>query len=312
MRRRSALALGAALGAAVAVGLLVGAGGAQAADAVKVGSKLDAESGLLGTMILQMLDANHIPTESKIQLGPTKIVRSALLAGEIDIYPEYTGNGAFFFNVDSDPAWKKAEAGFEKVKKLDQEKNDVVWLKPAPANNTWAIAVRHDVVDANHLATMQDFARWVGNGGKAKLAASAEFVESPAALPSFQQTYGFTLNPDQILVLAGGDTSATIRAAAEGTSGVNSAMVYGTDGAIAALDLVVMKDTKGAQMVYEPAPIIRASALKAHPTIPDILNPVFASLNEATLRSLNAKISVDGQDPKQVAKAYLTSKGFLK
>ena len=298
------------MGAAIlAVGLA--AGTAQAADAVRVGSKLDAESGLLGTMILQVLQAGGIPTENKIQLGPTKIVRGALLSGEIDIYPEYTGNGAFFFNVDSDPVWKNAGAGYDKVRQLDQ-KNSIVWLKPAPANNTWALAVRRDVADANKLKTMEDFAKWVGSGGKAKVAASAEFVESPAALPSFQQTYGFALKPDQMLILAGGDTAATIRAAAEQTSGVNTAMVYGTDGAIAALDLVVLADTKGAQMVYEPAPTVRAAVLTANPKIADLLNPVFGSLDAETLRGLNAKISVDGQDQKQVATDYLKSKGFLK
>lgn len=298
--------------AALALGILLSAGSVRAAEPVRVGSKLDAESGLLGTMILQVLEANGIPTENRIQLGPTKIVRSALLAGEIDVYPEYTGNGAFFFNLDSDPVWKSAHGGYETVKQLDRDRNNVVWLKPAPANNTWAIALRRDVAEPNRLATMEDFARWVGEGGKAKLAASAEFVESPAALPSFQGTYGFTLKPDQILVLAGGDTAATIRAAAEGTSGVNTAMVYGTDGAIAALDLVVMKDSKGAQMVYEPAPIVRASVLEQHPRMRELLEPVFASLDEETLRALNAKISVEGQDPKQVASTYLKSKGFLK
>jgi len=297
---------------ALMLGLVLAGGSARAADAVRVGSKLDAESGLLGTMILQVLQANGVPTENRIQLGPTKIVRGALLAGEIDIYPEYTGNGAFFFNMDSDPAWKNAQAGYEMVRRLDRERNNIVWLKPAPANNTWAIAVRKDVAAPNGLASMEDFARWVTAGGKAKIAASAEFVESPAALPSFQKTYGFTLRPEQMLVLAGGDTAATIRAAAEGTSGVNTAMVYGTDGAISALDLVVMGDTKGAQMVYEPAPAIRAAVLEAHPRIGEALAPVFASLDAETLRTLNARISVEGQDMKQVATAYLTSKGFLK
>lgn len=302
MRRVAALAL--VLGFAM--------GTAQAADAVRVGSKLDAESGLLGTMIVQVLEANGLPTENRIQLGPTKIVRGALLAGEIDLYPEYTGNGAFFFNIDADPVWKDARAGYEKVRQLDQEKNGVVWLKPAPANNTWAIAVRRDVATANRLATMEDFAKWVGGGGTAKIAASAEFVESPAALPSFQGTYGFAMKPEQILVLAGGDTAATIRAAAEGTSGVNTAMVYGTDGAIAALDLVVMRDTKGAQMVYEPAPTVRAAVLEKNPRIREALEPVFATLDAETLRGLNAKIAVEGQDQGQVAREYLKAKGFVK
>ncbi|GAA4258647.1 ABC transporter substrate-binding protein [Azospirillum formosense] len=297
--------------AALALGALLTAGSAAAADKVRVGSKLDAESGLLGTMILQVLEANGIPVENKIQLGPTRIVRSALLAGEIDVYPEYTGNGAFFFNLENDPAWKNAAAGYETIKQLDRDKHNIVWLTPAPANNTWAIALRRDVAAPNNLATMEDFARWVGAGGAAKLAASAEFVESPAALPSFQKSYGFTLKPEQVLVLAGGDTAATIRAAAEGTSGVNTAMVYGTDGAIAALDLVVMKDTKNAQMVYAPAPTIRDGVLDAHPKIRDLLDPVFKSLDTETLRGLNAKISVEGQDPRAVATTYLKSKGFL-
>jgi len=296
---------------AAVVALSVSTSTALAQDAVRVGSKLDAEGGLLGSMIIQMLEANGIKTENKLQMGATKIVRSALVAGEIDIYPEYTGNAGFFFNVDTDPAWKNAKQAAEKAGTLDAE-NGIVWLKAAPANNTWAIALRQDVVDEGNLASMEDLAKYIGAGGTFKLAASAEFVESPAALPAFETAYGFTLKPDQTLILAGGDTSATIRAAAEQTSDVNAAMVYGTDGAVAALGLVVMTDDKGAQAVYEPAPTIRKSVLDAYPQIRDLLDPVFASLDAPTLQGLNAKIQVDGQDIAAVAQEYLISKGFLK
>lgn len=295
-----------------AIALAVAASGAFAQAAVRVGSKIDTEGALLGHMIVQMLEANGIRTANKLQLGPTNIVRSALVAGEIDLYPEYTGNGAIFFNLETDPAWKDAKRGYEKVRALDAGKNRLVWLRPAPANNTWAIAVRRDLAAANKLATMEDFARWVSRGGKVKIAASAEFVESPAALPSFEKTYGFKLTQGQIVTLAGGNTAATERAAAERTSGVNAAMAYGTDGALAALGLVVMGDPKGAQIVYEPAPVVRASVLEKHPAIKDVLDPVFASLDSATLQRLNAKIAVEGQDAKQVAADYLKAKGFLK
>lgn len=296
--------------AAIILGLAASASLAQ--DAVRVASKIDTEGSLLGNMIIAVLEANGIKTTNKLQLGPTKIVRNAILAGEIDIYPEYTGNGAFFFNIETDPAWKKAESGYEKVKALDMQQNKLVWLQPAPANNTWAIATRKDVATTNKLSTMGDFAGWVNGGGKVKLAASAEFVESPAALPAFQSAYGFKLSQDQILTLAGGDTAATERAAAEQTSGVNAAMAYGTDGGIAALGLVVLSDPKGAQVVYEPAPVVRAAVLERNPKIKNGLDPVFKSLDMATLQSLNAKIAVEGQDAKQVAQAYLKSKGFLK
>lgn len=282
-----------------------------AADVVKVGSKLDPEASLLGNIIVQVLNANGITTENKLQLGTTKIVRTALQSGEIDIYPEYTGNGAFFHNVDSDPAWKNLDAGYKKIKELDG-KDKIVWLAAAPANNTWAIAVRKDVADANKLKTIDDFAKWVNGGGKVKLAGSAEFVESPAALPAFQSTYGFKLSGDQIVVLAGGDTSVFEKAAAEGTSGVNAAVAYGTDGAIAALGLVSLEDSKGAQIVYAPAPVIREDALAKHPEIEKLLAPVFASLDAATLQKLNGEISVSGKDAKAVAAAYLKEKGFVK
>jgi osmoprotectant transport system substrate-binding protein len=262
-------------------------------------------------MIIEVLEADGIPTENRLQMGATQIVRAALVAGEIDIYPEYTGNAGFFFSIDTDPAWKNAEQASAKAAELDAA-NGIVWLKSAPANNTWAIALRKDVADAEGLASMEDLAAYIGAGGAFKLAASAEFVESPAALPAFQSAYGFSLGPDQLLVLAGGDTSATIRAAAEQTSGVNAAMVYGTDGAIAALGLVVMTDSKGAQAVYEPAPTIRQTVLDANPQIRDLLDPVFASLDAAILQELNAKIQVEGQDAAAVAREYLTAKGFLK
>ena len=300
-----------AIGLAIACGMPARTT-AAAADTVAVGSKIDTEGALLGHMIAALLETSGIKVENKIQLGPTKIVRSAILAGQIDIYPEYTGNGALFFNLETDPVWRDAARGYEKVRTLDRERNNLVWLAPAPANNTWAIAVRKDLAAAQRLVSLSDFARYVSAGGKTRLAASAEFVESPAALPAFQSAYGFKLDQNQLLVLSGGDTAATIRAAADGTSGVNAAMAYGTDGALAAVGLVVLKDDKGAQVVYEPAPVVRAAVLDRYPNIRSLLDPVFGSLSLETLQGLNAKIAVEGLDAKSVAAEYLKAKGFLK
>jgi osmoprotectant transport system substrate-binding protein len=295
---------------ALALILTLSAAGAGHAEVV-VGSKLDTEATLLGNVILLMLDANGIETEDRITLGGTPVVRKAITGGEIDIYPEYTGNAAFFFNRADDPVWKSFEKGYEEAKKLDHEANKIVWLTPAPANNTWAIAVRKDVAEEARLKTMSDFGKWVAGGGKVVLAGSAEFVNSAAALPSFQQAYGFTLKPEQLIVLSGGDTAATIKAAADQTNGANAAMVYGTDGAIAPSGLVVMEDDKSVQPVYAPAPIVREDALKANPTIAEILKPVFESFSRETLQELNARIQVGGEPARDVAEDYLRSKGLL-
>lgn len=285
---------------------------AVAADAVRVGSKIDTEGALLGNIIQQVLEANGIKTVSRLSLGNTKVVRGAISAGEVDIYPEYTGNGAFFFADESNPAWKNAEAGYQLVKKLDQAKNRISWLTPAPANNTWAIAIRKDVATANKLKTLTDLGNWINKGGRFKLAASAEFIERADALPAFQSAYGFKLKQDQLLTLAGGDTSVTIKAAAEQTSGVNAAMAYGTDGPVAALGLVTLDDVKGVQPIYAPTPIIRSDVLAKQPKIAVVLKPVFLSLTGPTLQKLNASIAIEGRDARKVAQDYLKKKGFIK
>ncbi|TGD05339.1 glycine betaine ABC transporter substrate-binding protein OsmF [Salmonella enterica] len=284
----------------------------QAASPVTVGSKIDTEGALLGNMILQVLESHGVKTVNKIQLGTTPVVRGAITAGELDIYPEYTGNGAFFFKDENDPAWKNAKQGFEKVKKLDAEQNKLVWLTPAPANNTWTIAVRQDIAEKNKLSSLADLSRYLKEGGTFKLAASAEFIEGAVARPAFEKAYDFTLNQNQLLSLAGGDTAVTIKAAAQQTSGVNAAMAYGTDGPVAALGLQTLSDPKGVQPIYAPAPVVRESVLQAYPQIADWLQPVFASLDEKTLQQLNARIAVEGLDAKKVAADYLRQKGWVK
>ena len=276
-----------------------------AASQVVVSSKIDTEGGVLGNIILAVLKANDIPTTDRIQLGGTPVVRQAIAAGEIDIYPEYTGNAAFFFERANDPVWKDAADGYAMAKQFDYEANKIVWLAPSPANNTWAIAVRKDVADANKLVTLSDFGRYVSGGGTVILAASAEFVNSAAALPAFQQTYGFTLKPDQLITLSGGDTAATIAAAANQTSGANAAMVYGTDGGIAPSGLIVLEDDKAVQPVYQPAPIIREAVLKQYPQIETLLQPVFAKLDLETLQELNARVQVGGEPANAVAEDFL-------
>lgn len=300
LNRRAAIAGGLAGLTVAGSGL---ATGARADTPVAVASKSDGEGILLGQMIVMTLRRLGVPVTARLQLGPTRIVRTALTSGEIDLYPEYTGNAAFFSGTDADPVWRRADSAYAAAKAFDA-RNGLTWLKPAPANNTWQIAVQGGLARSERLATMADFAGAVRRG-LIELAASAEFVESPAALPSFEQAYGFTMPRERIVMLPGGDTAVTLRAAAQGISGVNAGMVYGTDGAIAALDVAVMSDPAGAQIVYEPAPLIRSPTLARYPEIGPALDQLFAGLDLPTLRRLNGRIAVEGETPEAVARVYL-------
>jgi osmoprotectant transport system substrate-binding protein len=294
---------------------LVGLAAAQGKGSITVGSKLDAEGRLLGSMIGLRLEQAGFQVSDKTGTGTTTITRKALVEGQIDIYPEYTGTAINnFFKGQNIPAGtsKNAARSFTTVKNLDQKLNDIAWLGRAPANNTWAICTPKALAQKEGIKSLADFANYVNKGGAVKLIGSQEFLERDDALKSFQKVYGFTLKSDQTLALAGATTAQTESAAAKGTDGVNFAMAYGTDGSLSALGLVVLTDPKGAQPIYQPAPTVRGEVLRKNPELPKLLDPIFATLDEATLQSLNVQIDLDGKNPKDVARAYLMAKGFLK
>lgn len=283
------------------------------AKPIVVGSKLDPEAQLLGQLILLTLQNAGLQVTDKTTLGDTGVNRKALLAGEIDVYPEYTGNAVYLF---PDAKISAANAGnpsriYDLAKRLDAA-NGVTWLRPANANNTWAVALPESFAKSNKLASLADLAKYLNGGGKFKIAGSPEFFDRPDTMPAFEKAYGFKLKPAQKLVLAGATPPQTQTAAARGTNGVNAAMAYGTDGTLSALKLVALSDPKGAQPVYQPAPIIRSATLKANPQVEGLLNKVFAALDQKTLQTLNGQIAVDGKSARDVAQTFLKSKGLIK
>lgn len=281
---------------------------------IVVGSKLDGEGVLLGQMILQVLQNNGFKTQDKTRTGATQLVRQALVGGQIDVYPEYTANGVLVFHKDTpvDPSvLQSATLTYEKAKSEDASAG-VTWLKPAPANNTWAVSLPKKFAEANKISSMEDLAKYINGGGAFKIAGSQEFFTSAVAFPAFEKAYGFKLKPSQELQVGTGDTSLPEKTAADGTNGVNAAMAYGTDGTISALNLVVLSDPKAAQPIYQPAPTFKSDVIQKYPEIVGLLDPVFAKLDLATLQSLNKQVAVDGKDAKTVAADWLKANGFVK
>ncbi|GBF08145.1 substrate-binding region of ABC-type glycine betaine transport system [Deinococcus aerius] len=287
--------------------------GQAAAKPIVVGSKLDPEAQILGQMIVLTLRNAGLEVTDRTNLGDTGVNRKAILAGEIDVYPEYTGNAVYLFPQAKISTTEAGNPGkiYGYARQLDL-KNGVTWLRPANVNNTWVIAVPQALAAQNKLNSVADLARYLKGGGKFKIAGSPEFFNRPDTMPAFEKAYGFKLRPDQKLVLAGATPPQTQQAAANGTNGVNAAMAYGTDGTLAALKLVALKDPKGAQAVYQPAPIIRTAVLKANPQIAALLNKTFATLTQTTLQGLNAQVALEGRTAQDVARDYLKSKGLIK
>ena len=296
--------------------LLLAGGLAFAQNPVRVGSKQFTENIVLAKLIITALENAGIPTNDQTPLGATDVNRAALLNGEIDVYPDYTGTAIsnFLINEGADVpegASSNAEESYRIVSEYDRENNNLCWLEPAPANNTYAIAVTEDFAEENSLTTVGDYAGYVSDGGNVMMAVGDEFAQRPDGLTAFENTYSFDLSEDQLLIIAGGTPAQTEQALAEGANGVNAAMAYGTDGALMAYNFRVLEDPEGAQPVFQPTPIFQCPVIETYPNIPEILNPIFETLDNETLQELNARVDVDGENPEAVAQSYLEENGFL-
>lgn len=277
---------------------------------VRVASYLDSEAEVLGNMVLILLERNGIPTVDKTKFGTPDICRKALLQGEIDLLITYTGSGQFWHNDQTD-VWSDPVKGYERVKQLDKEKYNIIWLTPSPANNTEMICTTKEMAEKYGLKTMEDFAKYVNNRGKVKLICSQSFADSELGLKGFEKAYGFKLSKDQLITLSHGNTAEMLKALANGTNGVNFSLCYGTDGQLEDLGLVVIEDPKSVPPVYLPCPAIRGEVLKVYPQIADILKPVFESLTADVLRKLNKQVAFEGKSGRDVATQYLKEKGFI-
>lgn len=280
---------------------------------VTIATMLDSEGSVLGQIILQVLNANGIKTIDRINFGTPDILRAALENNEVDLVVDYTGSGQYYHPEDATDTsiWNDPVKGYEFTADLDFEKNNIVWLTPSPANNTESIAVRREFSETNNITDMAQLAAYINAGNEFKLIAASSFVENPMGLLGYEEAYGFKLTNDQIIALSSGNTAEMLKALAEKTNGVNASLVYGTDGALDKLDLVVLDDPKHIPPVYLPAPVIRKEVLDMYPEIETLLKPIFESLTLEVLQNLNAQVAYDGKDAAEVARTYLEENNFI-
>ena len=286
-------------------------------DPIVVGSKDFTENQVLGWLIYLTLEANDYEVENRINLGGTSINRDALLAGEIDVYPEYTGTGLLLHLPAEVEGFEAAEGvpqnpstSYNTVAAIDATVNDLVWLTPSPANNVYAFAVLSDFAEENGLATVQDLADYVNAGNYVSVASNDEFATRPDGIESFEVTYGFEFTDDQVIVQAGAIPAQTLQTLNEDPD-VNIGMAYGTAGSLVAYDMVLLEDPLNAQPIYANAPVFRGEVIRANPEIIAVLDPVFRLLDNSTQQAMNAAVDVDGLSPEEVATTFLTENGFL-
>lgn len=269
---------------------------------VKVGSKDFTEEFIVAELYAQLLEDAGFKVEKKLNLGGTPIAQAALINGEIDLYPEYTSTG--LLTVLKQPALKDPKEIFSAVKQGYEQQFKLTWLDPAPFNDTDGLAVTKATAEKYGLKTYSDLAT---KAPDLRLGGPAEFAEREDGIKGLQQAYGgFEFKEFKQL------GTGPLRYDALKSGEIDVVVVFTTDARIAADDLVVLEDDKTFYPIYNVAPVIRQDTLAANPQIAEVLNKLAPLLTDAAITKLNAQVDIDGQEPADVARAFLEQQGLLK
>lgn len=290
------------LGLFVALGLAISAcGGGGTATAVRVGSKEFTEQHILGNMYEMLLDDAGFDA-SYSAIGGSSEVHDALVNGEIDVYPEYTGTGLLtHLGAEYDPSMT-GEDVYQTVKDEYQEQWDLTWLQPAAFNNTYCLAMPQARAEELGVETVSELSQMAPD---LKFGATQEFLERSDGLPGLQETYG-GFNFAETFGLDPGLKYSGLR---EGEFDVTTC--FGTDGQIAGFNLVVLEDDMGFWPPYPAAPVVRDEVLEANPEIADVLNQLSPLLDGQTMSDLNWKVDGEGMEADTVAREFLLENGLI-
>jgi osmoprotectant transport system substrate-binding protein len=294
MNRRSALGL------IASTSLFAGCSAGKPRERLIVGSKNIAEALLVGELYAQLLEHYDFRITRKLNLGGTQVAMAALRRGDIDVYPEYTGI-ALVTQLNLQPSGDAA-ATYRTVRDAYARDYKLVWLDPAPMNNTQALATTQEIAEKYDITTLSDLSK---AAPQLRLGAIPEFTKRDDGLPGLQKAYGgFTFRDVKLF-----DTAQRYRALKSGS--VDVIVAFGTDGRILADSLVVFEDDKHFWPANQVAPVVRQDALDRFPALATHLNALSERLTDKTMRELNYAIDGGKQEPAAVAHDFLTGIGFV-
>jgi osmoprotectant transport system substrate-binding protein len=267
-------------------------------DRIIVGSKNFTESMILGELIAQQLEsATSLKVERRFYLAGTYICHQALLAGRIDIYPEYTGT-ALSAILKQKPEGDRAEV-YRRVKD-EYEKHLGLTLGPGFGfNNTFAMEIRGDDARRLNIRTLSQAAAYAPQW---RAGFGYEFMERPDGFQGLAAMYGLHFAvPPRVMDLG-------LLARALRDRQIDLAAGNATDGLIAALDFFVLEDDRHYFPPYEAVPVVREIALRQHPEVAQALAGLEGKISDAEMRQLNYAVDGQHRDVKDVVHDFLRGK----
>jgi osmoprotectant transport system substrate-binding protein len=284
-----------ALAAAAAV---LAFSGCRQGGAVRIGSKNFSEQVLLAEIVAQALESKGLRVDRRLNLGGTFVCHKALVAGDLDLYPEYTGTAFTAILARKpvpDPAAVRREVESEYAKRWG-----IVWSPPLGFENTFALVVRGEDARRWDLKTISDLK---AHESEIRPGFGYEFLEREDGFPGLAKTYGleFRKRPAQM--------DLGLLYPALQSHQVDLIAGNSTDGLIAAMGAVVLGDDRHYFPPYEAAFVVRGKVWKENAAVREVLQGLGGKISAETMRKMNAQLDRDKRRPEDVAKEFLKSLG---
>ena len=289
--------------ACVIVGLwAAGIVGCTKEHPITVGSKNFTEQVILGEIVAQHLEHRlGRRVDRKLNLGGTMLAHQALVRGEIDLYPEYTGT-ALTAILKLPPAHDPA-AAMALVRAEYQARFGVEWMDSLGFNNTFAMVIRGEDARKSKIATLSDAAKYSLGWN---LGVGYEFQQRPDGLAGLLKTYN--------LPIAGSPKTMDLGLLYKALEQREVNMVAGnaTDGQLSVLDVLVLRDDKRYFPPYDCALAVRSESLETNPPLRQALTELAGLFTDLTMRKLNYQVDGAHRPVREVAEQFLRDAGLLR
>ncbi|MDO4643419.1 MAG: glycine betaine ABC transporter substrate-binding protein [Cardiobacteriaceae bacterium] len=270
-------------------------------DVVTIASKPMTEQFILTEMLAMLIEHDsHLQVKLEKGIGGgTANIHPALLKGEVDIYPEYTGTAWFY--VLKQPIQRDEAALLTELKSRYHDDYNLEWLGLYGFNNTYGLAIRKSIVDTHKIKTYSDLAPYSADY---TLGAEYDFYEREDGYQSLADTYGYHFKKKI-------DLDIGLKYPAINSAQVDVINIFTTDGQLTSPEITVLEDDKHLYPNYYAGTVVRRATLEKHPELRTILLKMDGIINNQEMQQLNYQVEHEGKSDHEVAAAYLKMKGLL-
>nr|WP_199330693.1 glycine betaine ABC transporter substrate-binding protein [Microcoleus sp. FACHB-68] len=268
---------------------------------IVIGSKNFTEQVILGELVAQQIEAKTgLKVERKLNLGGTGICHEGVKSGQLDAYIEYTGTA--FTSILKEKTISNPKAVYKQVKQQYASKFELEVTEPLGFENTFAMVVRGADAQRLNIATLSQAAKYTPQW---QAGFGYEFIEREDGFPGLAKTYGLKFEKSPKIM----DLGLMYRALVE--KKVDMVAGNSTDGQIATLNLVILKDDKQYFPPYEAVPIVRKETLRKHPKLREAFKALGGIITAKEMQQMNYQVDGEFRKVEEVVRDFLQAKGLL-